>query len=254
MVDVDAAALRATARAIVEAETAVVFTGAGVSTESGVPDFRGDDGVWSEYDESDFAITRFHTDPDGFWTDWLELKATLVPEGVEPNPAHRSLAALESAGHLDSVVTQNVDGLHRRAGSGRVVAIHGSADRAACRGCDASFDAAVAEERARSRGEAPRCENCGDVLKPDVVLFGERLPDVPHRAAKRLAKQCDAMLVVGSSLTVEPAASLPRIAAETGATVAVVDRHPPAGVADHVLEGDAATVVPELASAAVDLR
>lgn len=254
MTDVDAADLRAAAAALADADLAVALTGAGVSTESGVPDFRSDGGVWSAFDESDFTITRFHADPDGFWDDWLELEEGLLPADAEPNPAHRSLAALESAGHLDAVLTQNVDGLHQAAGSRNVVELHGSGARAACRGCDASFDAEVIERRARERGEAPRCENCGDVVKPDAVLFGERLPDVPLRTAQDLARDCDAMLVVGTSLTVEPAGSLPREAVETGADLVVINDEPTEadGVADVVLRGTAGTLVPELGSAVVD--
>lgn len=252
----DRADLESVARTLLESDLAVALTGAGVSTESGIPDFRSEGGIWEEYDERDFSVGRFHADPDGFWRDWLDLRSALIPETAAPNPAHESLAALESAGHLHGVVTQNVDGLHQRAGSATVIEIHGNGDRAACRGCDASFDAATASERARDTGEAPRCENCGGVLKPDAVLFGERLPDIPLRESQRLARDCDAMLVVGSSLTVDPAGQLPRRAADTGATLAVVNREPTPvrDRADHVFRDDASEVVPEIAAAVARLQ
>jgi NAD-dependent deacetylase len=254
---IDQRELRDAARALVEADVTVALTGAGASTESGVPDFRSDGGIWEKYDEREFTITRFHSDPGGFWEDWLELQRALVPETADPNPAHRSLAALESAGHVDAVITQNVDGLHQQADTRTVIEIHGNGDRAVCRGCEASFDAAVVEERARSRDDGPpRCENCGDVLKPDVVLFGERLPDIPIREAQRLARRSDAMLVVGTSLTVEPAGSLPERATASGATVVVVNDEPTAvaDLVDYSFRGRAGSVLPELASAAVDVQ
>jgi len=244
------------AREVVDADLAVALTGAGVSTESGIPDFRSEGGIWEEYDEGDFTIGRFHADTDGFWADWTALRTSLIPEEAVPNRAHDSLAALESAGHLHGVITQNVDGLHQEAGSGTVIELHGNGSRATCRGCGASFDGETAIDRATGTGEAPRCENCGDVLKPDAVLFGERLPDVPLRESRRLARQCDVMLVVGSSLTVEPAGSLPELAADEGATLVVVNREPTpvADRAEYVFRGDASEVVPEVASAVVDLQ
>ncbi|PSQ16475.1 NAD-dependent protein deacetylase [Halobacteriales archaeon QS_8_69_26] len=246
---------RAAARALADADVAAALTGAGVSTESGVPDFRSEGGVWDEYDERDFTIARFQRDPDAFWTDWLDLQEGLIPDDVEPNPAHESLAALEEAGLLDAVITQNVDGLHQDAGSRTVVEIHGSGARASCRGCGASFDAAVARERAREAGGAPACENCGDVLKPDAVLFGERLPDAPLRGARRWADESEAFLVVGSSLTVEPAASLPRRAAD-GATLVEVNTESTtaSSLAAYTFREKAGEAIPELASAAVELQ
>jgi len=247
---------REAARALAEADVAAALTGAGVSTESGIPDFRSEGGVWDEYDERDFTIARFQRDPDGFWTDWLDLQERLVPADADPNPAHESLATLERADLLDGVITQNVDGLHQAAGSRNVVELHGSGSRAACRGCGASFDAEVAHERARNEGGAPACENCGGVLKPDAVLFGERLPDGPLREARRLADRSGGFLVVGSSLTVEPAASLPRRATTGGATLIEVNTESTgaSSLADFSFRERAGHAVPELVSAAVELQ
>jgi len=212
------------ARLVREAETVVAFTGAGVSTASGIPDFRSDGGIWERYDPGDFHIRRFEADPDGFWRDRAELVAD-VYDGYEPNAAHEALATLEREGELDRVVTQNIDGLHTRAGSESVVEIHGNGDRVVCRNCAQRYAAEPFYEAVRD-GEidgAPRCADCDGLLKPDVVLFGEPLPTGPLEEAKRLSHEADCYLVVGSSLTVEPAASLPDRAATTGADLVVLN-------------------------------
>lgn len=252
----ETATLEAGARTLVDADLAVALTGAGISTESGIPDFRSDGGVWDEYDDRAFTIDRFQDDPDGFWRDWLDLRAALIPEDAAPNPAHDALSTLEAAGHLQGVITQNVDGLHRAAGSDRVIRIHGTGDRARCPGCGARVPAETATRRARETATPPRCEDCGDVLKPDVVLFGERLPRNALSESRRLARSCDVMLVVGSSLSVEPAGSLPRRAGRSGATLIVVNREPTPvrNQAQHTFRGDAGTILPALATAAVDLE
>ncbi|MFB6118511.1 NAD-dependent deacetylase [Halosegnis sp.] len=207
-----------------EADTAVAFTGAGISTASGIPDFRSDGGIWDRYEPESFHIRRFHADPDGFWQDRAELVAELYAD-VEPNAAHEALAALEQADLLDRVITQNVDGLHAAAGSEDVVELHGNGGRVACQDCGRRADAAPHYEAVRT-GDidgAPRCPDCEGLLKPDVVLFGERLPMAPLNEARSLARTADCLLVVGSSLTVEPAASLPEIAADTGGALVVIN-------------------------------
>lgn len=211
-------------RLVRESETTVAFTGAGVSTASGIPDFRSDGGIWDQYDPGDFHIRRFEADPEGFWQDRAELVAD-VYDGYEPNDAHESLAALERAGQLDCVVTQNIDGLHTRAGSESVVEIHGNGDRVVCRDCGNRRDATPFYDAVLGGDvdDAPQCPDCDGLLKPDVVLFGEPLPTGPFEEARRLAHEADCVLVVGSSLTVEPAASLPDRAATTGADLVVVN-------------------------------
>jgi NAD-dependent deacetylase len=206
------------------ADTAVAFTGAGVSTASGIPDFRSDGGVWDRWDPMDFHVRRFERDPGGFWTDRAELVAE-VYEDPEPNAAHRALADLEGAGRLDRVITQNVDGLHTRAGSKGVLEIHGTGDRVVCRACDRRYDAGPYYRAVGSGtlGGAPRCRECDGVLKPDVVLFGEPLPEGTFAHARRLAREADCLLVVGSSLTVEPAASLPEYTLKSGGNLVVVN-------------------------------
>jgi NAD-dependent deacetylase len=238
---------------LADAERAVAFTGAGASAESGVPTFRGDGGVWSEYDERDFTFQRLRREPAAFWTDWLSLRGDLAG-AYDPNPAHRALADLESAGHLHAVVTQNVDALHQAAGSEDVVGLHGSTARVACRDCGGAFDANPVLERARGGELPPECADCGGVLEPDAVLFGEPLPRDRLRRAEALADTCDVFLVVGSSLEVEPAASLPRRAARSGASLVVVnlDPTPVDDRADHVFRGKAGEVLPDLADAVTD--
>ncbi|WP_323191512.1 Sir2 family NAD-dependent protein deacetylase [Halostella sp. PRR32] len=237
------------ARALVGADHAVALTGAGVSTASGIPDFRGDGGLWERYDENDFHVQRFRANPGPFWTDWVDLHAELAGD-ADPNAAHESLADLEARGDLDAVVTQNVDGLHQRAGSGRVVELHGNGDRAVCRNCDATVDANEVIARVRDGETPPRCD-CGGIFKPDTVLFGERLPETALSAAQMHARRCDVMVVAGTSLTVEPSASMPRRAAERGATLAVVNDEPTSAAnrADYVFRGDVTDVLPAIRDA-----
>ena len=242
------AELSALVDALAGADRAVALTGAGVSTASGIPSFRGEDGVWGrEFSPRDFELDRFEADPGGFWRDRLELHEAMMPEDVAPNPAHEALAALEDDGVLDAVITQNTDGLHRAAGSASVIELHGNANRVVCRGCGEQFDAAPARDRARAGEAPPTCAECGGVLKPDVVLFGEELPRDAYREARRLAADADAFLAVGSSLVVEPAASLPVKAARSGRLV-IVNREatPHSSRADVDLRGDVTDVLPRV--------
>lgn len=236
------------------AETAAALTGAGVSAASGVPTFRGESGVWNErFDPSDFRLGRFETDPGGFWADRIELHAAMFPDDVAPNPAHEALARLEDGGALDAVITQNTDGLHVAAGTDRPIELHGSAERVVCRDCGRRTDAGPVRERVRDGERPPRCEECGGVYKPDVVLFGERLPEESLAEARRLAAASDVFLAVGSSLTVEPAASLPVRAARDG-TLAIVNLDPTErdDRANYLFREDATELLPRLADAALD--
>jgi NAD-dependent deacetylase len=207
---------RFAAQAVRDAERTVAMTGAGVSTASGVPDFRGDGGLWETHDPADFHISRFEASPGEFWRDRLDLHADIRGDAdIEPNAAHEALAALESAGNLDSAITQNIDGLHEAAGSESVIEIHGSGERVVCRDCGRRVAAEPVRERVRAGETPPRCGECNGVLKPDVVLFGEELPEHALLKSHALAERADVFLVAGSSLAVEPAASLPETAATT---------------------------------------
>lgn len=265
MTDASGDVVEAVAAELREADTAVVLTGAGVSAPSGIPTFRGEDGIWeTQFDPDDFHVSRFRADPAGFWRDRLDLHEAMVPDDVAPNPAHEALADLERAGHLDAVVTQNTDGLHQQAGSDRVLEVHGSGERVECQACGAKEMAEPVRRRVEAavetgadgsdgdRGELPpTCPECGGVLKPDVVLFGEALPRVTFAEARHLAGESDVLLAAGSSLTVHPAASL---AQETRGSLVVVNAEKTAADrrADHVLRGNVATLLPAIRDRVVD--
>jgi NAD-dependent deacetylase len=227
---VSAAAL---AELIRELQPCVVLTGAGISTESGIPDFRSDDGIWKDVDPFEVAsIEAFRRDPGRVW-DFYRARIALL-RGAEPNAAHHALARLEERGHVQGVVTQNIDTLHTRAGSRNVVEVHGSIRFADCPAClwREPADAALAQLGA---SPAPSCPQCGEVLKPGVVLFGELLPGGALERATELARGARLVLVVGSSLEVWPVAGLPL---EAGA-FAIVNRGPTALDAQAVLKVDA---------------
>jgi NAD-dependent protein deacetylase/lipoamidase len=207
------------AQLVVESQPCVVLTGAGVSTESGIPDFRSASGIWAQYDPMEYAtIDAFSRDPEKVW-DFYSKRLGVLTE-AKPNPAHHALAELERRGLVEAVITQNVDRLHERAGSQRVVEVHGSLRTSSCLACghQEPFDRVV------GLLPVPRCEHCGAVLKPDVVMFGEVLPVEAIDHAFELARGAALFLVVGSSLEVYPVASLPDEALAAGATLAIVNR------------------------------
>jgi NAD-dependent deacetylase len=226
----------------------VAFTGAGVSTASGIPDFRGEDGLWERYDPTAFRIGGFRRDPESFWETMLELRRDAFADDPKPNAAHEALARLYGD-ELDAVVTQNVDGLHQDSGipDDDVVELHGNAERVVCESCGRRADADEALEEAD--GVPPVCRSCGEAVKPDTVLFGESLPRDALGRARRLAKEADVVLVAGSSLTVEPAASIPRIAEKNATTVVVVNFDPtPASVSpDYEFNEDVTETLPAIA-------
>jgi NAD-dependent deacetylase len=197
----------------------VVLTGAGVSTESGIPDFRSADGIWARYDPMEYAtIEAFRRDPAKVWDFYGKRLGVL--RDARPNAAHTALADLERRGWVQAVVTQNIDRLHERAGSRDVIEVHGSIRSSSCLSCGASvpFDEVVA------RLPVPACERCGAVLKPDVVMFGELLPVQAMERATELARGAGLLLAVGSSLEVWPVAGLPGETIAGGGTLAIVNR------------------------------
>jgi len=198
----------------------VVLTGAGVSTESGIPDFRSPSGIWARYDPMEYAtIDAFRRDPEKVWDFYGRRLGVFVD--AEPNPAHVALAELEESGWVQAVVTQNIDLLHTRAGSRAVVEVHGSIRTSSCRRCGE----VVAFANVVERLPVPRC-SCGAVLKPDVVMFGELLPAEAIERATALAREAALMVVVGSSLEVYPVAGLPADALDGGGKLAIVNRDP----------------------------
>jgi NAD-dependent protein deacetylase/lipoamidase len=197
----------------------VVLTGAGISTESGIPDFRSPAGIWAQYDPMEVAsIDAFHTDPGRVWDFYARRLAVL--DEARPNAGHRALAELEERGWVHAVVTQNIDGLHQRAGSRDVVEVHGSIRTSSCLACGE----VVPLERVLELLPVPACPACGRVLKPDVVMFGELLPEAAIDRAVRLAAEAGLLLVVGSSLEVYPIAGLPLETLGGGGRLAIVNR------------------------------
>ena len=202
-----------------ERQPCVVLTGAGVSTESGIPDFRSAGGVWEKYDPTEVAnIEALRREPARVW-EFYALRLAALGD-AEPNVGHRALAELEEHGWIRAVVTQNVDGLHQRAGSREVVEVHGSLRDAECIHCGVR----VPMEDALASLPLPPCPECGEVLKPGVVMFGELLPAAAIERAQALAAEARLLLVVGSSLEVHPIAGLPGETLAAGGALAIVNR------------------------------
>jgi NAD-dependent deacetylase len=236
-----------------DAGSVVALTGAGISVPSGIPDFRSPGtGLWERVDPMEVAhIDAFERDPERFWGFYGERFASLTDK--RPNGAHEALVALERAGRLDAVITQNVDMLHRRAGTRELVEVHGSIATCSCLRCDR---AAVSLEAARALIAAapdgvPRCAGCGAALKPDVVLFGELLPAHALERARSLCEGADLLLCIGSSLEVHPVAGLPLLTHGAGGAVAIVTQGPTPldGIAEVRLRGDVVVELEALASA-----
>jgi NAD-dependent deacetylase len=199
-----------------ENQPCVALTGAGVSTESGIPDFRSAGGIWAQYDPYEVAsIDGFRRDPERVW-EFYGLRLGVLAD-AQPNPAHIALAQLERAGLVQAVITQNVDGLHRAAGSRDVVEVHGTIATASCPRCGHRDDP-------RALLPLPRCAECGAVLKPDVVMFGELLDPETIDRATELARGARLLLIVGSSLQVYPVAGLPEDTLRRGGKLAIVNR------------------------------
>ena len=213
------------ARLIRENQPCVVLTGAGVSTESGIPDFRSPTGIWAEFDPLEYAsLEAFRRDPAKVWRFYAPRFAMLTE--AEPNRAHLALAELERRGVLRAVVTQNIDLLHERAGSREVVEVHGSIRTSSCLECGATYSLEEVVSLIDAGEGAPRCAQCASVLKPDVVFFDEMLSQEAMERATELAEQAALLLVLGSSLEVYPVADLPHATLAAGGCVAVVNRGP----------------------------
>jgi NAD-dependent deacetylase len=207
------------AEVVRERQSCVVLTGAGISTESGIPDFRSAGGIWERYDPAEVAhVDALRRDPARVWEFYaLRLEAL---SHAEPNDGHRALGELEARGWIRAIVTQNVDGLHQRAGSREVVEVHGSLREAECTACGVRVPMAAALDQL----PLPACSECGEVLKPGVVMFGELLPVAAIARAQALAAEAGLLLVVGSALEVFPVAELPGETLAAGGAVAIVNR------------------------------
>lgn len=227
---------------------AVALTGAGVSTPSGIPDFRSpESGLWKKVDPFSIAsIWGFMEQPQNFY-DWFKPLAKLT-QTAKPNPAHHALAELEAVGKLHAIITQNIDNLHQRAGSKRVLEVHGHIRQATCMRCYHLIDSAPMFEQFIKDGQVPLCEICGGVMKPNAVLFGEMLPVSVMYDADQESRKCDVMLIAGSSLQVAPAADLPLVAKKNGAALIIVNKTPTHidAHATVVLRENVATALPRM--------
>lgn len=236
---------------LLNARHAVALTGAGISTPSGIPDFRSrDTGLWANYNPMEIATVQAFRHRTVEFFNWIRPLAHQMLE-AQPNAAHRALAQLEAAGRLATVITQNIDGLHQRAGTTDVVELHGNIFTATCVRCYRVFDSGYFVRALIDEGRVPLCPVCDNVLKPNVILFGEALPARSLMAAKRAITRCDLMIVAGSSLEVAPASDLPMMVLARQARLIIVNRDPTYldDQADVLIRDDLARALPALAAA-----
>ncbi|MCD6261909.1 MAG: Sir2 family NAD-dependent protein deacetylase [Deltaproteobacteria bacterium] len=209
------------------AKAILIFSGAGLSTESGIPDFRSPGGIWDKYDPSDFYFQRLLSDEkarEKYWAMSKEFYANM--KNAVPNRAHLSIKALEDAGKLLCIVTQNIDRLHHKAGNSKekIIEIHGTAFSVSCLKCGKSYDRDEIEKRLDSGIKVPYCDVCSGFLKPDTISFGQAMPQDKMDRAYTCASECDLCIVLGSSLVVYPAASIPNQAVDKGSRLIIINR------------------------------
>ena len=214
---------------IMNAKKMVVFTGAGLSTESGIPDFRSPGGVWDRYDPEDFYFQRFISSEASRVKYWQMATEMYEPmKQAQPNLAHLAIAEMERLGKLDCVITQNIDGLHFKAGNSaeKVIELHGTAMHVSCLHCQKRYNRDAIQERIKEGVKAPTCDDCGGPLKPATISFGQAMPEKETQEAYHRSSRCDLFMVIGSSLVVHPAASMPLIAKQNGAKLVIINRDP----------------------------
>lgn len=243
--------LRPVADLLRQSNNVVVFTGAGISTESGIPDYRGPDGVWKTNRIPTIDDTR--DDQESREQHWQERRRRF-PEmrAKQPNAGHDAIVRLERDGRVSAIVTQNIDGLHQKAGSNpeTIFELHGSSHRIRCMSCGREYTAEEIHERLEQGETDPRCSHCGSVLRTSTILFGESLPEETLRRAVEASAGADVMLVVGSSLVVKPASQLPVVARKRGARLVIVNREPTPldEIAHAVIRGEAGLVLDTIAT------
>jgi len=244
-------ALARTRARVAGASKIVAFTGAGISAESGIPTYRDcDDSLWRRYDPDLFAnIDVFMRDSTYYWNFFKDVRYQVI-SSARPNPGHEALAEMERAGKLSAVITQNIDGLHRAAGSRRVIELHGNTRRISCLACSRTYSMEEVREQLETELPPP-CRICGGKLKPDVVFFGEQLPQAALSEAARVLAECDLLLAIGSSLQIYPAAGMPQQAKLGGAGLVIINKTPTPydDFADELLPHAAGEVLPLLADA-----
>ena len=238
----DHSLIQRAAKDILSSKKTIAFTGAGISVESGIPDFRGKGGLWEKYDPEEYAhIHAFHENPERVWSMLKEMFSLVM--GARPNPAHMGLAELERMGLLTCIVTQNVDGLHQSAGNRNVIEFHGSHKTLSCLKCSSKVEGTSLT----IEDLPPRCSRCSSLLKPDVVFFGEPIPWQAQITSFEESRTCNLVLVIGTSAVVYPAASVPMTAKERGALVIEINKEPTAltgEVSDYLICGSAGEIIP----------
>jgi len=236
---------------IIQARRPVVFTGAGVSTESGIPDFRSPGGIWDRFDPDEFTYQNFIANEEGRRKYWqLGRQLYTVVRSAQPNPAHYAVAELHRLGKLDCCITQNIDNLHQKAGlpPEKVIELHGNATRARCLGCERPYSRDQIQGWLESGVEIPTCPACGGIIKPNTILFGEAMPARETLEAEQRAKGSDLFIAVGSSLVVYPAAMMPLHAKRAGAKLVIINlaETPHDPYADVRISGKAGPVMDQL--------
>jgi len=213
---------------IISARKIVVFTGAGHSTESGIPDFRSPGGIWDQFDPDDFTYQKFVSSPDSRRKQWQMLWGGHLTTEIEPNPAHYAIVELDRLGKLDCIITQNIDNLLQKAGvpADKILELHGNMQWVICLNCGQHYPLEQIRARLDAGEEIPDCEACHGILKPDIVLFGEALPEAVLNEATFRSSHCDLFIVIGSSLVVYPAAYMPVYAIEAGARLVIINLGP----------------------------
>ncbi len=211
---------------IADSTRTVIFTGAGVSTESGVPDFRSPGGLWDRFDPNEFLFDKFlasHKVRENYWKLHTEIYYTLLK--AKPNPAHRACVKLDRMGKLDCVITQNIDNLHQNAGlpDKKVIELHGNAMKVTCLDCGEEYDREVIQHRVEGGDSAPACDSCKGILKPATIAFGQAMPVAETAEAERRSRETAVFLTIGSSLAVYPAAYMPVFAKQGGAKLAIIN-------------------------------
>ena len=217
------------AQLILSSKRVVVFSGAGLSTESGIPDFRSPGGVWDRYDPEDFYFQKFiasEASREKYWKMATEMYEPM--KKAQPNLAHLAIAELEKLGKLDCVITQNIDGLHAKAGNSeeKILELHGTAMHVTCLDCGKRYDRDEIQERLRKEVKVPYCDDCKGPLKPATISFGQSMPERETQEAYHRSSSSDLFTVIGSSLVVQPAASMPLVAKRNGATLVIINRDP----------------------------
>lgn len=229
---------------ITESRRTVAFSGAGLSTESGIPDFRSPGGVWDRYNPEDFYFQNFlasEASREKYWQMATEMYEPM--KKAQPNLAHLAIAEMEKLGKLDCVITQNIDGLHFKAGNSeeKVIQLHGTAMYVSCLNCGKKYDRDEIQERLRKGLKVPYCDDCHGPLKPATISFGQSMPERETQEAYHRSSLCDLFIVIGSSLVVQPAASMPLVAKRNGAKLVIINRDPTPydDMADSVIHGQA---------------